>query len=86
MKQSKWTNKEINIIKTNLNNDKTINDLMELLPDRSYIAIKTKLNKDLKLKIKRIGTKNETFFEIPNTLNSSVAGVISSDGHITSNC
>lgn len=75
-----WTTEEDNLLTTNYSFKKP-KDLAPLFPNRTQSSIKNRAF-TLKLKKKKIFTKDEAFFEIPNTINSSVAGMIASDGHL----
>ena len=79
-----WTNVEDEIIKTNYST-KTIEEICQLIPNRTYGAIKLRKGK-LKL-FKRLpsATYNEIFFSIPNLINCQLAGFISADGCINFN-
>lgn len=79
-----WTPEEDQILKDNIFKVKKTNDLAKLLPLRSSSAIYSRI---ALLKMDKPKTKeyhkNENFFSEPNTVNSSVAGIISSDGHLS---
>lgn len=75
-----WTDIEDEIIKKHYINDGIV-ILRKLIPQRSNDSIKSRARK-LGLRKKIFNTKDENFFETVNTINSSIAGMIASDGHI----
>jgi hypothetical protein len=79
MRKKNWSSEEDEILRKNFK----IMSLMELtrvLPDRNYNSIKAR---QTYLKLCPIYTKDDSFFSTPNVLNSSIAGFIASDGHIS---
>lgn len=74
-----WTKEEDEILR--VNHDKySLPQLVNMLPGRNYNAVKAR---QTFLGVCKKYSKDEDFFAIPNTLNSSVSGIISSDGHIS---
>ena len=78
-----WSPEENEILKLAYENKTPKNELLKLLPRRSYAGIKHRA-KILGIKKTRLQTKNESFFETPNEINCSVAGMLASDGNIQS--
>lgn len=79
-----WTTDEDNLLRQYYPIKKGIQMLNnEILSYRSYASIKRRAHR-LGL-INKNFWKDENFFNEPNTLNSSIAGIIASDGHITNN-
>ena len=76
-----WSEEEDRILKESLQRVDNVKEICELLTGRTIHAIHCRCNK-LHLKKENKYNKNETFFEIPNPLNSNVAGFIASDGHL----
>ena len=81
MKQPNWTKEEDELLKVNIDKVKIAKDLAPLFPTRSISAVIGRVY-FLKLIKHKEYTKNDSFFEIPNTLNSSISGFIASDGHL----
>jgi len=81
MKKLPWTQEEIDILRNNFLSENGKVRVCELLTNRTRPAIMTKAS-DLKLNPLKNYYKNENFFEVPNTLNSSISGIIASDGHM----
>lgn len=79
MKNPPWTKEEDDILKKNFK-ILPLKDLPNVLPGRNYNAIKAR---QTFLGICQVYAKDNNFFTIPNTLNSSIAGFTSSDGHIS---
>lgn len=76
-----WTEQEYDILKQYFSNLKT-KDLQErFLPHRTIGSIRVKAN-CLNLHRQNKFFKNEDFFKYPNTINSSIAGIFASDGHL----
>ena len=76
-----WTKDEDEILINNYYITPQIKDLCYKLTERTHSMIKYRI-RVLGLYKRKINVKDETFFNIPNELNSSVAGLIASDGHI----
>ena len=76
-----WTTEEDDLIKSYYPT-RTINQLMDMLPNRTYGAIKLR-KRHLKLKKRVFTTHNINFFDTPNLQNCATAGFISADGCIT---
>lgn len=79
-KNSNWTNEEDNIILNNWSNINRIGQLVELIPNRNYNAIKARCT-FLKLKIRNF-YKDDNFFNQPNMLNNYWAAMVSTDGYV----
>ena len=79
MRNKNWSKEEDEILKNNYEKIPP-NHLTNLLPGRNYNAIK---GRQTFLKICRQYTKDNSFFKVPNILNSSIAGFTASDGHIS---
>src|ERR1700722_6559468 len=76
-----WSEEENEILKSAYIKKIPKNELLKLLPRRSYAGIKHRA-KILKIKKTRLQSKNESFFEIPNVENCAIAGMLVSDGNI----
>ncbi len=76
-----WNKQEDEIVVKYYLEKDGIKTIERLLPNRKYNQIKGRANY---LGFKRTGHlyKDENFFEIPNTINSSVSGFLAADGHI----
>jgi len=55
-------------------------EIVKLLPGRNYNAVKAR---QTFLGVCKKYQKDELFFEVPNTVNSSISGIIASDGHLS---
>ena len=76
----KWTKEEENILKECYKLSNGVEKAYKIFNTRSKETVRQKA---YKMGIKNMNFyKNENFFEIPNITNSSVAGMIASDGHL----
>src|ERR1017187_831623 len=82
MRNPNWTPEEDDILKQNINKVQSVKELCGLFTSRNKNAIANRVS-FLKLIKHTEYTKDETFFQTPNILNSSIAGILSSDGHLS---
>lgn len=59
-------------------------EICKLIPTKTKNAVAARQS-FLRICVHKIYSKDEQFFSIPNTINSSIAGIIASDGHINQN-
>ena len=81
MKNPNWTELEDKIILDNWSKIKHLTELVNLIPNRNYNAIKSRCG-FLKLRKIYIYYKDEKFFETPNMINSYWAAMIATDGYV----
>jgi hypothetical protein len=76
-----WTKEEQEIIR-NLYISNNMKDIKSFLPNRTYAAIQSKASL-LGLKKRIFPSKDESFFDTPNIINSYISGFLAADGCIT---
>lgn len=81
MNEFYWSNQEDNLLKSLYIKKESKMNVLLSFPHRSYGAIKHRA-KFLKIRKTRTQIKDEKFFEIPNEINCSIAGMIASDGNV----
>ena len=78
-----WTPTEDAIIREHYPRAKSMQEILPLLPGRTYNAIRTRANARLGFKMKKLPTYNKTCFSVPTELNCCIAGFLAADGHIS---
>lgn len=81
MRKNAWSKEEDQILIEKLPTISKLPEILSFLPKRSYHSV---INRMVLLGIKKRNFyKDEDFFSVPNPINSSLAGYISSDGHLS---
>lgn len=78
MRNPPWSSIEDGVLKENYGKI-SIQELSKLLPGRNTNGIKAR---QTVLRVCKVYSKDDDFFAKPNTLNSSIAGILASDGHL----
>lgn len=78
-----WTPAEDAIIREHFATCSNIQAVMPRLPGRTYNAIRTRANARLGVQMKKFPQHNRAYFDIPNEVNSSIAGFIAADGCVS---
>ncbi len=78
-----WTQEEDAILIEKYITCKSLKEVMEFLPGRTYWAIRARANKYLKVKMKKLPTHNRNYFDTLTEENCCIAGFIAADGHVS---